>query len=259
MIKALVKMNNKWAIVLDEPINLLYNHQNERTIVGRQSFSLFENKTIIVYNEHIASLLKTKPYTIYSVYRKIDGSKEAFGGRVFEIPLANGLTVHAHGDWWHSTLGDNYSEICVGNVADLKKCYVFYAYDILKDEHFCLLKEAIQGNVPQYEYWEYENILKGATIINVQKGAGYGTLNAKLIYGIRIAERDLTDYQRENRRISPADRKSKAYKKLAEHQEHIRRMEEEHLKYLENREHREELIEEESEEESYNPSAWPVR
>ncbi len=143
---AVVKFNDREALVLKEEPKLIYTKYGNDTIIGTDG---------IFYNFYY----REEP----------NGSWTAFAGRKFELELDNGETEKCYGQWWDGVtrrateiLGINdtdnrvvYATACC--VENLKKCYVFQGYKGLSkkiDE----LRKTYTGKV--YDYWEYEKILK---------------------------------------------------------------------------------------------------
>lgn len=143
---AVVKFNDREALVLKEEPKLIYTKYGTDTIIGTDG---------VFYN--------------FYGYEEPKGSWAAFAGRKFDLELDNGKVEKCYGQWWDSitkkaieVLGINetdnkviYATAC--SVENLKKCYVFHGYKGLskKIEEF---RNTYTGKV--YDYMEYEKLLR---------------------------------------------------------------------------------------------------
>jgi hypothetical protein len=130
---AVVKFNDGEALVLNRPLNFLYEFSG-RDLVG--SDGPFQN----VYRYELPS-----------------GRFKAFAGREFDIPLKDGGSVRANGQYWGAHLSGMISAT-YGTVEQLVKCYVFTGGACIEPAAYAELRGAYTGCV--YPYWDYEKIIK---------------------------------------------------------------------------------------------------
>lgn len=82
------------------------------------------------------------------------GSKDAFGGRKFDIRLSDGTTYHCSGQVWAcgSSASEPVVNVGIGTVEDLHKCYVFSGGYISKAK----LDAWLATNKPSRNYYKYD-------------------------------------------------------------------------------------------------------
>ncbi|ALJ98271.1 hypothetical protein BiPBO1_57 [Brucella phage BiPBO1] len=129
---ALVQINSSEALVLNRPLKMLYEFQG-RDLIGSDG-----------------------PFRDALRYELPQGRFKAFAGREFDIPLKNGGTVRAKGQYWSAGL-EGFTETAYGTVDELKKCYV-YTGALVDPAALQELRSEYTGCV--YPYWEYEKVIK---------------------------------------------------------------------------------------------------
>lgn len=135
---AVVKFNDGEALVLNRPIDLVYEE------VGR---------------DYVGS---DGPFRDFLGYGTMGGGK-AFAGRTLHLTMADGSVRDIKDHWW-STYAKGYDSVVVGNVEALKKCYVFGSAH-MKPEDYATLRATYTGGV--FDYWDYEKILKHEYWVNL--------------------------------------------------------------------------------------------
>lgn len=142
-IEAIVMANGEEAYVLNEAPRITYERYGNY-LFGLDEYGVFAN-----------SYKYDKPCKHW----------KAFAGREFEIPMSDGTTIKANGQWWDGgtgqfteTIGCEIVRVIARDIAALKKCYVFHGLRAVKDE-LVKLRNTYKGKV--YEYWEYECCLTG--------------------------------------------------------------------------------------------------
>lgn len=78
---------------------------------------------------------------------------EAFGGREFSIPMKNGTTIEANGQWWDDNtkeveehLGCQLVRVSCSTMEKLNECFVFFGgYFLPVDVHQRMIDEYMQG------------------------------------------------------------------------------------------------------------------
>lgn len=140
-IEAIVMVNNDEALVLNRPLNLLYE-EAEVEVWGRKRRGL---------------LGKDGPFRAMYYHKQPRGRFKAFGGRKFEIPLRDGGFEQADGQWWHTDIS-GLNRIAYQTKAALQKCYVFSGGYGVDDE--ALQEMLLEYDGPTYAYWDYEKVIK---------------------------------------------------------------------------------------------------
>lgn len=137
-------------------------------------------------------------YSIY-VYESPSRAFRAFGGREFDLPLADGGVEHCNGQWWdggtasvEKIIGDKIIGKAYGTEETLKSCYVFYScYFSLKA--LTNLRSQYKGHV--YPYWDYEKLIKYPEL---QKRAfRYSGLKQELVSIIKAKHKKIAELQSE--------------------------------------------------------------
>lgn len=141
---AKVKFNNGWAYVLDKIEPMVYKRIGSDFIYGTNG---------ILY---------------HCYFKRHERGQKAFGGRKFDITLDDGEIVNCSGEWWDGNrnkvekeLGISLASRSISTKEELKKCYVFFGYDI-DLESFTKLIDDYHSNVFSfiYDYRDYEKIIK---------------------------------------------------------------------------------------------------
>jgi len=137
-------------------------------------------EAIVQFNDSEAFVLNRKPEFLYekfgiylfgtdgpfvNVYKYgQDNFAKAFGGRKFSIPMKNGSTVMANGQYWDAgahviakELGVTLINAIYQTKESLIDCYVFTGASLDKN---WLETERPKYTGVIYPYWEYEKIIK---------------------------------------------------------------------------------------------------
>lgn len=140
-IKALVKMNDGIAVVLEEP-SIKKNYKVGSSIVSTDG------------------LLGSCLY-----YDRPSPGFFAFAGRKFDVLLENGEVINCYGQYWDgitkeakSMLGEDLIRVTAQDIATLTACYVFCGH-VASRKAWDEFLSTYNGKV--YGYWEYEALIKG--------------------------------------------------------------------------------------------------
>lgn len=79
----------------------------------------------------------------------------AFAGSKFDIPMKDGSTIKANGQWWNAMPEDYYGLLNssgVSTIAELSKCHVFCSGNIDPQ----LIEDWLKGNEPGNNYHKYD-------------------------------------------------------------------------------------------------------
>lgn len=135
---AVVLVNKKEAMVLNRPLALTYERDGKDFIGSDGPFS---------------SLL---------YYERGGGRFVAFAGRELALPMKDGTIEKVKDHWWSGSLKGRVS-VVIGDVKSLTNCYVFSGGCSADPGALAELRAAYTG--PVYEYWEYEDVLKGRNLL----------------------------------------------------------------------------------------------
>lgn len=104
--------------------------------------------------EREGSLLVADDEGWLQAYRlEYDRHAKAFAGREFEIPLLDGTTVKANGQWW-DTLHPRHEEatyVGVATLEQLEQCYVFCSGNVLTNK----LERWLRTHTAATDYHKY--------------------------------------------------------------------------------------------------------
>lgn len=93
----------------------------------------------------------------YDCYEIEPGSKGAFGGREFDIPMRDGTVIHAFGQIWSSGVSKNAPEpiasVGVASIEALDRCYCFFGGNVSRAK----LDVWLSSNQPSSDYSKYLN------------------------------------------------------------------------------------------------------
>lgn len=128
---AVVKFNDSEALVLNRPIEFVYEEVG-RDFVGTDG-----------------------PFRDFLGYGRY-GSMKAFAGRELTLTMKDGSVRKIKDNWW-ATWKQGYSDVTVKDLVGLQRCYVFNSAHITPDD-YARLRGEYAG--PVYSYWEYEKIIK---------------------------------------------------------------------------------------------------
>lgn len=131
---AVVSMNGGEALVLNRPLELVYEKMPNGDYVGEDG-----------------------PFKSLMFFRHGSGSFKAFSGREFALKMKDGTLDKIKNHWWHGLLKNTQSVVAC-DIASLKKCYVFSGGFSVNKEEFDALRSTYTG--PVYPYWDYEKIIK---------------------------------------------------------------------------------------------------
>jgi len=101
-------------------------------------------------------------YSAYK-YERPGPTWKAFAGREFDLPMKEGGSIHATGEWWFvapSLLVDaQLSSPAISTIEELSKCYVFTSGCVRSDKFDAWLSV----NEPSTDYYKYDprQALKG--------------------------------------------------------------------------------------------------
>jgi hypothetical protein len=131
-VEAVVLMNGKEAFVLNRKPKPVYEFDG-RDLIGRDG-----------------------PFVDYLYHQAPSGMRKAFAGSEFRLPMSDGSTVLANGQYWQGSLNGAVATAW-GTKDGLKNCYVFCsgAWDASERQR---LRDEYRGEV--YPYWSYEALLK---------------------------------------------------------------------------------------------------
>jgi len=119
-------------VIIDKPLNFLYERRSDCLVANDDGF-----------------------YSSY-FYERPDVQWKAFGGRPFDIPMKDGTTEKAYGQWWDGRHSENAPEpivqVGVATLDELLECYVFTSGYISKIK----LENWLRKNVPTSDYYWYE-------------------------------------------------------------------------------------------------------
>jgi hypothetical protein len=131
-IVAVVKFNDGEALILNRPLYFLYEFSG-RDLIGGDG-----------------------PFRYAYRYEAPSSRLKAFAGRKFDIPLKDGGSVAAHGQYWQSHISGTAS-VTYAAVEQLVKCYVFYGGACVDLEIYAAMRAEYTGCV--YPYRDYEKVI----------------------------------------------------------------------------------------------------
>lgn len=124
---------------------------------GREAFVL-NRAPKFVYERHGNDLIATDGiFRACYRYARPWGRFEAFSGRKFSIPLADGSFEEATGQWWDAHI-EGMASIGYATKAQLLACYVFTGGAMADPDELSRLRATYAGEV--YPYWAYEALIK---------------------------------------------------------------------------------------------------
>lgn len=98
-------------------------------------------------------------------YERPSGRFQAFAGREFDIPMVDGSSIRAKGDWWDAgsgviaeKLGIELVPVTIGTKKGLQDCYVFSGGILM--EKIALERMRSEYDGPVYPYRDYEKVIK---------------------------------------------------------------------------------------------------
>lgn len=126
-----------------------YGVQRE-LVVSRLPKPLFERRGQLLIGEDCGV------FQFYG-YEQPGPTWKAFGGRKFEIPMADGTTIKANGQWWDPSIPADYRDLLysfgLNTEEKLGECHVFFG-------QFCIDREIVdawlEANEPSNNYHKYD-------------------------------------------------------------------------------------------------------
>lgn len=138
------------------PINIVdvIDHRNEYAtqrmlVVNRFPKPLFtkDSRGLIGVDDCVHQFYK---------YERPGPGWEAFAGREFDIPMADGTVEHAKGQWWdvsRKEFRDTTYDLGMATIEQLKECYVFYGG---KHIDRAIVDVWLAENTPSNNYNKYD-------------------------------------------------------------------------------------------------------
>ena len=130
---AVVQMNSGEALVLNRPLNFLYEEIG-RDLIGSDG-----------------------PFKRPLLYSPAGGAFKAFAGSEMRLNMQDGSQRIVKDHWWSGYL-PGHQGVTACDLASLKKCYVFFGGMAITPEDFQTLRDSYTGCV--YPYWDYEKMIK---------------------------------------------------------------------------------------------------
>ncbi|EPZ2459386.1 hypothetical protein ACXLRS_004661 [Citrobacter youngae] len=130
---AVVQFNSGEALVLNRPLNFIYE-ESGRDLIGRDG-----------------------PFKRPLLYSPASAAFKAFGGSEMTLNMQDGSQRTVKDHWWSGCLPEH-RDVTTCDLESLKKCYVFFGGAVITSDDFQTLRESYAGCV--YPYWDYEKIIK---------------------------------------------------------------------------------------------------
>ena len=130
---AVVKINSGEALVLNRPLNFIYEEIG-RDLIGSDG-----------------------PFKRPLLYSPASEAFKAFAGSEMKLNMLDGSQRVVKDHWWSGCLPGHQS-VTACDLASLKKCYVFFGGMAITAGDFQALRESYTGCV--YPYWDYEKVIK---------------------------------------------------------------------------------------------------
>ena len=140
---------------VDTRINIVdvinhYHCTQAMIVVDRQPAPIFERRGQLLIG-HDSGF-----YKFYG-YETPGPTWEAFGGREFDIPMADGTIIKANGQWWDPGIPKDYRDLLyspgVNTIERLAQCHVFSGCLHVDRE---LLDAWLAANEPSNNYHKYD-------------------------------------------------------------------------------------------------------
>jgi hypothetical protein len=132
---------------------------SDNKFTGKRNYSLVVSTAPNFIYEQKGFWLLAEDDGFYSSYSIEFGSRGAFGGRKFDIPLKDGTVYKATGQVWDAfsrTLQPEPSlEVGVATLDQLKDCYVFFGGRVAVSK----LEQALEQR-PLMEYWDFDKYVR---------------------------------------------------------------------------------------------------
>lgn len=144
---------------------------------GSQVFYSLDESPEMIYEKHGSLLIgKDESGVFYDVliYEGCGPTWKAFGGREFDLPMADGSTTHCYGQYWsggtskaEELLGIKLVGIAAESVSDLVHCYVYCGYLVDAEKFETLVKTS---NPDKYNgkdaSYKYKSIIVRQNLVN---------------------------------------------------------------------------------------------
>lgn len=130
---AVVQINSGEALVLNRPINFIYEEIG-RDLIGSDG-----------------------PFKRPLLYSPASAAFKAFAGREMTLNMRDGSQRKIKDHWWSGCL-PGHQGVTACDLESLKKCYVFFGGMAIAPEDYQILRDSYTGCV--YPYWDYKKIIK---------------------------------------------------------------------------------------------------
>ncbi|HBM3002556.1 TPA: hypothetical protein LVM72_004250 [Klebsiella michiganensis] len=130
---AVVQINSGEALVLNRPLNFIYEEIG-RDLIGSDG-----------------------PFKRALFYSPASAAFKAFAGSEMTLNMRDGSQRKVKDHWWSGCLPEHQS-VTACDLQSLKKCYVFFGGMAISPEDYQTLRDSYTGCV--YPYWDYEKLIK---------------------------------------------------------------------------------------------------
>lgn len=130
---AVVQINSGEALVLNRPLNFIYEEIG-RDLIGSDG-----------------------PFKRALFYSPASAAFKAFAGSEMTLNMRDGSKRKVKDHWWSGCLPEHQS-VTACDLQSLKKCYVFFGDMAIAPEDYQTLRDSYTGCV--YPYWDYEKLIK---------------------------------------------------------------------------------------------------
>ncbi|HHL3224695.1 TPA: hypothetical protein ACQ5AB_004117 [Citrobacter freundii] len=130
---AVVQINSGEALVLNRPLNFIYE-ESGRDLIGIDG-----------------------PFKRPLLYSPASAAFKAFAGSEMTLNMQDGSQRKVKDHWWSGCLPGHQS-VTACDLQSLKKCYVFFGGMAITPEDYQAMRDSYTGCV--YPYWDYEKIIK---------------------------------------------------------------------------------------------------
>lgn len=130
---AVVQINSGEALVLNRPLNFIYEEIG-RDLIGSDG-----------------------PFKRALFYSPASAAFKAFAGSEMTLNMRDGSQRKVKDHWWSGCLPEHQS-VTACDLQSLKKCYVFFGGMAIAPEDYQTLRDSYTGCV--YLYWDYEKLIK---------------------------------------------------------------------------------------------------
>ncbi|MBL5913964.1 hypothetical protein JBO41_17515 [Enterobacter asburiae] len=130
---AVVQVNNREALVLNRPLNFVYDEIG-RDLIGSDG-----------------------PFKRPLLYSPASAAFKAFAGSEMTLNMRDGSQRKVKDHWWSGCLPEH-QDVTACDLESLKRCYVFFGGMAITPEDYQALRDSYTGCV--YPYWDYEKLIK---------------------------------------------------------------------------------------------------